>query len=140
MSWILYAFGSALFAGLVALFGKVGLSHVDSTLATTIRSIVMAGFLVAVSLALGKFAGVGAIDNKALTFIILSGIAGALSWLCYFLSLKLGPTTAVAAIDRTSVVVVFVLALLFLGEPFRWQSALGAVLVVGGAILMTVVK
>lgn len=139
MSWIFYAIGSAFFAALVAIFGKVGLTHVDSTLATTIRSLFMAGFLVLISFVFGKFAFTGSIDSKALTFIVLSGVAGALSWLCYFLALRYGPTTAVAAIDRTSVVIVLVLAVLFLGEPLRWQSALGALFVVGGAILISTV-
>ena len=136
MSWIIYALLSAVFAALVAVFGKIGLKGLDSTLATTIRSIVMAVFLVAVSFSLGKFAFLGAFTSKAVIFIILSGIAGALSWLFYFFAIKLGTVSGVVAIDRTSVIFAFILAMLFLGEVFTWQKAIGAALVAIGAILM----
>jgi transporter family protein len=82
--WILYALLSAIFASLVAIFGKIGLKDIDSTLATTIRSVVMAGFLFIVSLALQKFSLIKTLNNKVLTFILFSGVAGALSWLFYF--------------------------------------------------------
>jgi len=133
--WIVYALLAALFAALVALFGKVGLKNVDSTLATAVRSIVMAGFLVVTAVSLGKIKLLGTIDSKALTFIILSGIAGALSWLCYFLALKIGPTSGVAALDRLSVVFVVILAALFLAESITWKTGLGASLITIGALL-----
>jgi transporter family protein len=136
MNWIIYALLSALFASLVAIFGKIGLKDIDSTLATTIRSIVMALFLVTVSFSLGKFSMLDGLNSKTLTFIALSGIAGAISWLFYFLALKLGPASAVGAIDKTSIAFVFILALLFLGESFTYMKAGGALLVVLGAILM----
>lgn len=136
MSWIAYAIGSAFFAALVAIFGKVGISKVDTTLATTIRALIMAAFFVILALALDKQKLFGTIDRRALLFIALSGLAGALSWLCYFIALKNGPTTAVAAIDRTSVAMVFVLAVVFLGEKFTFQTAIGALLVFVGAFLM----
>lgn len=137
MTWGFYAFLSAAFAALVAVFGKIGIAKVDTTLATTVRALVMAGFFVVVAFALSKGKLIGTIDRHALLFIVLSGLAGALSWLFYFMALKSGPTSAVAAIDRTSVAIVFVLAVLFLGEKFHLRTAAGAVLVVGGAILMT---
>lgn len=133
--WIIYAFGAALFAALVAILGKIGLKDVDATLATAIRSIVMAALLVSVAFGLGKIKFVDSIDSKALTFIILSGIAGALSWLCYFLALKIGPTSGVAAIDRLSVVFVVILATLFLAESITWKTGLGSLLITGGALL-----
>ena len=136
MHWSIYAFLSAVFAALVAIFGKIGLKGIDSTLATTVRAIVMAVFLVAVSGVLGKFSFLGTFTNKTLLFIVLSGVAGALSWLCYFLAIKLGPVTGVVGIDKTSAVLAFVLAVLFLSEAFTWQKAFGAVLAVVGAILM----
>ena len=138
MSWIIYALLSAVFAALVAVFGKIGLKGLDSTLATTIRSIVMAVFLVVVSFSLGKFAFLGAFTSKAVVFIILSGIAGALSWLFYFFALRSGPAPSVAALDRLSVVFVLILAVLFLGEHFTWKSGLGALLITIGAIFMTI--
>lgn len=136
MNWIISAFLSAIFAALVAIFGKIGLKDIDSTLATTIRSIVMAIFLVIVALSLGKFSALDTLNNKALTFIILSGIAGAISWLFYFLAIKLGPVSAVAAIDRTSIVFVLLLAFMFLGESLTWVKVIGSVLIAGGALLM----
>ncbi|MBI5405161.1 MAG: EamA family transporter [Candidatus Kerfeldbacteria bacterium] len=137
MTWSFYAVLSAAFAALVAVFGKIGISKVDTTLATTIRALIMAGFFVIVALAMSKGKLIGTIDRHALLFIVLSGLAGALSWLFYFMALKAGPTSAVAAIDRTSVAIVFILAVLFLGEKFQLRTAAGAMLVVGGAILMT---
>lgn len=138
--WVIYALGSALFAALVAIFGKIGLSGIDSTLATTVRAFIMALFLFFVSLAMGKFSLLHTIKNKVLFFIILSGIAGALSWLFYFLALKTGIASGVAAVDRLSVVFVLVFAILFLGEQFNLYSAIGAVLITIGAILMVIKK
>lgn len=136
-SWIFYALFSAIFASLVAIFGKIGLKDVDSTLATTVRAIVMAAFLVGVSLVLGKSNLLGTMSSKTLLFIVFSGIAGALSWLFYFFALKHGPASGVAALDRTSVVFVLILAALFLGEGLTWKSGIGATLVTFGAILMS---
>lgn len=138
--WIIYSLLSAAFAALVAIFGKIGLAGIDSTLATTVRSFVMAGFLFFVSLALGKFQFLHTIKNKTLLFIVLSGIAGALSWLFYFFAIKSGITSGVAALDRLSVVFVLVFAILFLGEKLTIYSALGALLITVGAILMTIKK
>ena len=116
--------------------GKIGLKDIDSTLATAIRSIVMALFLVAVSFSLGKFSMLESVNSKTLFFIILSGIAGAISWLFYFFAIKIGPASAVAALDKTSIAFVFILALIFLGESFTYMKAGGALLVVLGALLM----
>ena len=136
MSWIFYAFGSAVFAALVAIFGKLGLKGIDSTLATTVRSIVMALFLVIVALSLKKFGDLESITGKPLLFIVLSGVAGALSWLCYFFAIKNGPVSGVVAIDRTSVAFALILAAIFLGEVLTWKIAMGGVLIVAGALLV----
>jgi transporter family protein len=136
-SWIAYALLAALFAALVAVLGKVGLKEVDPTLATAVRAVVMAALLVTAAVALGKAGDLGDISRRPLLFIVLSGAAGAASWLFYFLALRDGPATSVAALDRLSVVFVFVLAVLFLGETFTLKAALGAALVVLGAILLT---
>lgn len=137
-TWIIYALLSAFFAALVAIFGKIGLKGIDTTFATTLRSVIMAAFLVMTSLALGKLDFHTSLGGKALTFIVLSGIAGALSWLFYFSALKNGPASGVAALDRLSVVFVLALALLFLGEHLTWKNGLGAFLIALGAILMVV--
>lgn len=135
--WIIYALLSAIFAAGVAIFGKIGIKDVDSTLATTVRSIIMALFLVVVAVSLHKFQQLENINSKAWIFIALSGVAGALSWLFYFYALKTGPVSGVVALDRLSVVFAVVLAILFLGEHLNWYSTLGAILLTGGAILMT---
>ncbi len=114
--WIIYGLLSALFAALVAIFGKIGLQNIDSTLATTIRAVVMAGFLVLASLSIGKFSHWNELDGRIMWFIVLSGVAGAMSWLFYFFALKAGPANGVVALDRTSVIFVIILATLFLGE------------------------
>ncbi|MEK7162733.1 MAG: EamA family transporter [Patescibacteria group bacterium] len=137
MSWIIFAILSAIFAALVAIFGKIGIQNIDSVLGTTLRSFVMFSFLAATSIFLGKANLFSTIDKKALFYIILSGVAGAISWLFYFFALKGGPVSSVAAIDRLSVVFVVILAFLFLGEKLTGQSILGAALLIIGAILLT---
>jgi transporter family protein len=138
-SWVIYAILSAIFAALVAIFGKIGVSGIDTTFATTVRAIIMSIFLVLVSLLLGKFKFAATLKSKAFYFIILSGIAGALSWLFYFVALKSATNTqvpAVAALDRLSVVFVWIFAILFLGDKLTLKSAFGAILITIGAILM----
>ncbi|NQV93381.1 EamA family transporter [Candidatus Kaiserbacteria bacterium] len=137
--WLFYAFLSAIMAALVAIFAKLGLKELDSTLATTIRAIIMALFLVLVSFFLNKFDGfsVTNLSSKEWLLISLAGIAGALSWLFYFFALKTGFATEVVAIDRLSIVFVVILAALFLGEGFGWKVILGALFMTAGAILIT---
>lgn len=137
--WVIYALFSALGAALVAILAKLGLEEIDSTLATTIRAIIMAIFLVLVSLLFHKFDGftLGTLSSRSWILISLAGIAGALSWLFYFLALKTGVATGVVAIDRLSIVLVVILAAVFLGEAFTWKVAFGAVLVVAGALLIS---
>jgi len=135
--WIVYALLAAVFAALVAIFGKVGISGIDTTTATAIRALVMAALLVALTVALGKAGAIRQVSVHSMTFIVLSGAAGALSWLFYFLALRHGPVVGVAALDRLSVVLVFLLATVFLGDPFTWKGAVGVTLVVVGSILLT---
>jgi len=137
--WVVYAFLSAITAALVAIFGKLGLKNIDSTLATTIRSIIMAGFLVIVSFFLNKWHdfSMRSLSSKDWLLIVLAGVAGALSWLFYFLALKTGLATKVVVIDRLSLVFVIILAAIFLGEALSWKVALGAVLMIAGAIIIT---
>ncbi len=137
--WLLYAFASAVMAALVAIFAKLGLKELDSTLATTVRALIMAAFLVVVSLFLNKFDGfsLSSLSSREWTLIVLSGIAGALSWLFYFIAIKSGVVSSVAAIDRLSIVLVVILAALFLGETLGWQTVVGALLMAAGAIFIT---
>lgn len=136
LGWIILSLLSAGFAALVAIFGKIGLQGLDTTLATTVRAAIMAAFLIAVSFAMGKINFAGLPHGRALLFIVLSGIAGALSWLAMFSALKIGPAPGVAALDRLSVVFVLIFSILFLGTAFTWKAAAGACLIVLGAILM----
>lgn len=139
-AWLIFSILSALMASLVAIFGKLGLKNIDSTLATTIRSIVMALFLIITSFTLKKFNGFSfhSIILKDWILIILAGIAGAISWLFYFLALKSGDATKIVAIDRLSLVFVAILAFIFLGETLNWQEMLGVAMMVGGAIIVSV--
>lgn len=139
--WILFAFLSALFASLVAIFGKIGLKDIDSTLATTIRSVVMALFLILVSFSLRKFNGFSTdfFGSREFLFIVFSGVAGALSWLFYFFALKNGDATTVSAIDRLSIVFVAILAGLFLSEGFTVYKIVGVAMIAVGAFL-TILK
>lgn len=135
---IFFASLAALFAALVAIFGKIGLQGIDSTLATTVRAVIMAAFLFVTALLLGKLSGFGldSFTQKAWVFITLSGIAGALSWLFYFAAIQGGITSTVVAIDKLSIVLVVVLAGFFLGEGFTWSTILGSLLMGAGAILI----
>jgi len=135
-SWLIFGLLSALFAALVAIFGKLGLGKIDTTLATTARAAVMFVFLLLTTGFMGKLSGLGSIDAKGWFYIILAGVAGALSWLCYFWALRIGRASQVAPIDRLSVVFVIILAALFLGEKIGWKSGVGATLVTVGAILI----
>ena len=143
MDWLIYALLSALFAGLVAVFGKLGVRDVDSTLATTVRAVVMA--LALAGLVLAKSAGGGIyashlrlIAARAWLYMMLAGLAGAASWLCYFRALQLGDASRVAPVDRLSVLVVMIAGVLFLGEHLTVAGAIGGVLVLAGSILISV--
>lgn len=136
--WLTYALLSAIFAALVAIFAKVGLQKIDTNVATAIRSIVMAIFLFSVIFFQGKITLIKSIieDHKAFSFIILSGIAGAMSWLFYFLALKDGKVSQIVPIDRLSVVFAMILAMLFLGEKVSARGMIGIVLIVVGGIMI----
>jgi len=137
-SWVIFALLSAVFAALVAIFGKIGLQNVDTNTATAIRAIVMAIFLVTVIAIQGKLNNIDSIisNHKAIFYIVLSGIVGALSWLFYFIALKSAKVSQIVPIDRLSVVFALILAFLILGEDISIKSGIGAILVVIGGILI----
>lgn len=137
-SWLVFAFLSAIFAALVAIFGKIGLEGIDSTTATAVRAVIMAVFLAGIVIYQGKIENLPSIlsNNKALLFIALSGIAGALSWLFYFFALQNGKVSQIVPIDRLSVVFAIVFAFLILGEKVTLNAAIGAILIVVGAIII----
>ena len=141
-AWLVFALLSAVGAALVAIFGKIGLQGVDSHVATTIRALVMFIFLFAVIAVEGKLsASLSSLTNSKLMFyIVLSGIAGALSWLFYFLALQSGTVAQVAGIDRLSVVFAVLLAALFLSEKIDLKTGLGVSLITIGAIIIALKK
>lgn len=136
--WLVYGLLSALTASLVAIFGKIGLQTVDANTATAVRSIIMAVFLFLVVIFQGNLSQIPLIlsDKKAITYIGLSGVAGALSWLFYFLALKYGKVSQVAPIDKLSVVLATIIAVTFLGEKISVLSGCGVGLIAIGAILV----
>lgn len=137
-AWLFYALLSAASAALVAIFGKIGLQQLDANTATAVRAIVMAIFLVGVVVAQGKLNLVGSVfaDKKALLFIILSGVAGALSWLFYFMAIKSGEVSKVAPIDKLSVVFAVVLAVILFGEKVSLVAGIGIALITAGALMV----
>ena len=135
-NWILWSLLSAVFAGATAVLAKVGVQGIDSQVATAIRTTVILIFTWALAAHATSFAGLGAISRKTWVFLILSGLATGLSWICYFRALQLGEASRVAPIDKLSVVFVIAFAALFLGETIAWQSLAGGGLIVAGAILL----
>lgn len=137
-SWLLFALLSAVAAALVSIFGKIGLKGIDSNTATAIRAVIMAIFLFGVVVLQGKLSQLPVIfsNKKALTFITLSGIAGASSWLFYFMALKLGKVSQVGPIDKLSVVFAVIIAAIFLGEKISLISGLGVGLIGIGAVMV----
>ncbi len=136
--WLGYALLSALMAALVSVFGKIGLQGLDANTATAIRAVIMALFLVAVLLLQRNLGHVSEIlsNSKAMLFIVLSGVAGALSWLFYFVALKYGKVAQVASVDKFSVVLAAIIAVVFFGEVISWVSAAGVGLITVGIILV----
>ena len=136
--WIVFALLSALTGALVAIFAKIGLQGIDTNTATAIRAVIMAIFLVGLILIQGKLHDVKPIlmNHKAFLSIVLSGLAGALSWLFYFVALKNAKVSQVVPIDRLSIVFAILLSFLILGEKISLKIALGALLMVLGAIMV----
>ena len=136
MSWIGWALLSALFAAATALLAKVGVAHVDSNLATALRTTVVVVFAWAIALALGKHGEIRDLDRRTVMFLTLSGLATGLSWLCYFRALQLGPASRVAPLDKLSVPLVMIFAWLLLGEKVNTAAIFGGALITIGAIVM----
>lgn len=137
-TWLVYALLSAISAAMVAVFGKMGLQHLDANTATAIRAVIMALFLVGVVMVQGKLNLISEIieNRKALFFIALSGIAGALSWLFYFMAIKNGQVSQVAPIDKLSVVFAVIFAVILFGEKISMIAAGGVALITVGALMV----
>lgn len=134
--WVVYALGSALFAALTAILAKIGIQGVNSDLATAIRTVVILVIAWGIVFARGVGGGISQLSGRTLLFLVLSGIATGLSWVCYFRALQIGPTAPVAALDKSSLVLVVIFSALFLGEALTWRVALGAGLIVLGTIVL----
>lgn len=139
MLWILFAFGSAFFAGITAVLAKIGIEHINSTLATAVRTVVVLAFSWLMVFVVGSQNTTGQITGKTLLFLILSGLSTGASWLCYFKALQLGDVNKVAPIDKSSTVLTILLAFLFLGEPISLPQILG-VLGIGIGTLLVISK
>jgi transporter family protein len=135
MTWLLYAFISAGASALTAILAKIGVEGIPSTLATAIRSIVIAVLLWLSVIALGEHRVVTAIPRRSIVFLLLSAVATGVAWLAYFRALQLGPASRVAPIDKLSLPLTIVLAALWLGEPVGWRVAVGVSLMTIGALL-----
>ena len=136
MDWRLFAIGSAFFAALTAIFGKVGVSEIDSDLATFLRTLVILLVTALFISARHEWQRPGSLSTKGVIFLVLSGAATGLSWLCYYRALQTGPASRVAPIDKLSVIFVVLFAVSFLGERFTWKVGLGSALITLGAVLM----
>ena len=134
--WVLFAFGSALFAGLTSVLAKCGIKRTDSDAATAIRTVVVLIFSWLMVGIVGSAPGITALSAKTWIFLILSGLATGASWLCYFRALQLGDVNKVVPIDKSSTVLTILLALVFLGEPVNWIKGIAIVLIGIGTFLM----
>lgn len=134
--WIVFAFGSALFAGLTAILAKCGIRRTDSTVATAIRTIVVLAFSWIMVFIVGSQGQIAAMEGRTLLFLILSGLATGASWLCYFRALQLGDINKVVPIDKSGTVLTILLAALLLQEPITLPKGVGMVLIALGTYLM----
>ena len=134
--WVLYAFGSALFAGLTAILAKCGIRKTDSMVATAIRTIVVLAFSWGMVFLVGSEAQLAEISGRTLLFLVLSGLATGASWLCYFRALQIGDVNKVVPVDKSSTVLTILLAVLFLHETLSWTRGIGMVCIAAGTYLM----
>ena len=134
--WILFAFGSALFAGLTSILAKCGIRETDSTVATAIRTMVVLAFSWLMVFIAGSQGTIGDISGKTLLFLVLSGLATGGSWLCYFKALQLGDVNKVVPIDKSSTVLTILLAAIFLREGVSLPKGIGVALIAAGTFLM----
>jgi transporter family protein len=136
MNWIFWALLSAFFAGITAVLAKIGVTGVDSNLATAVRTTVVLVFTWGIALVANPASSLSALPRRAWLFLVLSGLATGLSWLCYFRALQLGPASRVAPVDKLSVVFAILLAALVLHERLGWQHWVGGSFVVTGALIL----
>ena len=134
--WWIYALLAALFAALTAIFSKLGVQNINSNLATAIRTIVILILIWAIVLARGEFKELGSLSKQNVFFLIISGIATGLSWLFYFKALQLGNVSQVVAVDKLSLAITIILAVIFLGETLTLKTAIGSILIIIGTFVL----
>lgn len=134
--WWIYALLSALFASLTAIFAKIGITGVNSNLATAIRTIIILILAWGIVLARGEAKGIAKLSKQNLFFLVISGIATGLSWIFYFKALQIGKVSQVAPVDKLSVALTIVLSVIFLGEALTIKTAIGAVLIIAGTVVL----
>ena|SRR5260221_10505282 len=137
-NWFIWALLSAVFAALTAILAKVGVTDVNPNLATAIRTTVILAFTWGLVFCLDGKADFTGITSRTWFFLVASGLATGLSWLCYFRALKLGDVAKVAPVDKLSVALAIILAVIFLGEKVKTQEAIGAALIVLGVVVMVI--
>ena len=134
--WTIYALFSALFAALTSILAKIGVEDINSNLATAIRTVVVLVMAWAMVFVTGAQGGLGSISRRSLVFLVLSGIATGLSWLCYYRALQLGPASRVIPIDKSSVVIGMILAFVVLRETLTVKAMIGGVLITIGTFVL----
>ena len=136
--WWIYALLSALFASLTAIFAKVGITGVNSNLATAIRTIIILFVAWGIVLARGEEKGITSLSKQNIIFLVISGLATGLSWIFYFKALQIGKVSQVAPVDKLSVALTIGLAVIFLGEALTVKTAVGAALIVAGTLVLII--
>ena len=134
--WLVYALLSAVFAAATSLLAKAGIDGVNSHLATAIRTAVVLVLAWGMVFLVDAQSGIHDISRRSWLFLILSGVATGLSWLCYYKALQMGEVTKVVPIDKLSVVITLILAFIFFHETFTWKSAVGVILITAGTLVM----
>lgn len=134
--WWIYALLSALFAALTAIFAKIGIKGVDTDLATAIRTVVILILAWGIAFFRGGVATINTLTKQNILFLCLSGVATGLSWIFYFKALQLGKVSQVAPVDKMSVAIAIILAVVFLGEPLTMKTTIGALLIIGGTFVL----
>ena len=134
--WLLFAILSAVFAALTSILAKIGIEDVNSNLATAIRTVVVVALSWGMVFITHAQSGLSEISKKSWIFLILSGVATGLSWLCYYRAIQIGEVSKVVPIDKLSVVITLVLSFIFLHEEFTIKSAVGCVLIAAGTLLL----
>lgn len=134
--WWGYALLSALFAALTTIFAKIGVNQISSNLATAIRTSVILLLVWGIVFFTGEVSALNSVPRRVWLFLILSAVATGLSWLFYFRGLQVGKASLVAPVDKSSVALVLILSVIFLGEPLTWQAVSGTALIIGGTIVL----